>query len=417
MRIAILDSYFNWPPSGGGIRDIKEVASGLANNGYEPMLIIPENGYRGMVAGDFNFDFEIYKLKFNNFEFTGFNLYRQIKRLLSRLQPDVVLVGNGNLLKPYMILASRKYPVIVRIYAYEFLCPLYYGLLFKDSHVCDSNYILSPYKCLPCMFDREYITKLNFEALRSFSLFSPLYHRITKESLKIPRMFILTSDYMKKRFSEIIPIEKLKNIPSGVATDKFKPDGKIEKSNRGIKVIFFSGRANDPLKGLNTLINAANSLWKQRVDFRILVTRNKDLNINIEKHPYLIEENWKSEKEICTTYATSDLAVVPSLWAEPFGLAALEAMSSGIAVIASQTGGLTDFIEDGKTGILFPSGDHRALAAKINELLDDDEKRIKLGTKAREAILSRYDWSLIINEYISVIEQISCRASSHVAVS
>jgi len=400
MRIAILDSYFNWPPSGGGIRAIKEVASGLAKRGYEPILIIPEYESRGVVTGNLNF--EIQKIKFNKFDFTGFNLYRRIKSVLSRLQPDVVLVGNGNLLKPYMILASRKYPVIVRLYSYELLCPLYYGLLFKDSHVCDSNYILSPYKCIPCMFNKEYIAKLNFK--RSFPFLLPLYHRITKESLKIPEKFILTSDYMKRRFYEIIPIEKLEIIPSGVATDKFKPY-ESEKSNREIKHIFFPSRPDDPLKGLNTLINAANIIWKQRRDFRILVTGNT--NINIEKYPFLIQKSWKSENEICSTYATSDFAVVPSLWAEPFGLAALEAMSSGIAVIASQTGGLTEFIEDGKTGILVPPGDYKTLASKINELLDDDEKRIKLGTKAREAILHRYDWSLIINEYVTVIEQVS----------
>ena len=402
MRIAILDSYFNWPPSGGGIRDVKEVASGLAKKGYEPTLIIPEYGSRGMIA-DLNVDFEIQKLKFNKFDFTGFNLYRRVKSVLSRLQPDVVLVCNGNLLKPYMILASRKYPVIVRLYAYEFLCPLFYGLLFNDSHVCDSNYISSPHKCIPCMYNKKYITKLNFEAIRSCSFLLPLYHCITKESLKIPKKFILTSDYMKKRFSEIIPIEKIEIIPSGVATDKFKPR-ESEKSNREIKRIFFPSRPDDPLKGLNTLINAANILWKQRRDFRILVTGNT--NINIEKYPFLIQESWKSEDEICSTYATSDFAVVPSLWAEPFGLAALEAMSSGIAVIASQTGGLPDFIEDGKTGILVPPRDYEALASKMDELLDDEGYRLRLGIEARKHSL-QYSWHNIINEYVSVIEQVS----------
>ena len=404
MKIAILDSYFNWPPSGGGIRDIKEVASGLAEKGYEPTLIIPEYGSRGVVTDDLNF--KIQKIKFNMFDFTGFNLYRRIKSALSQIQPDLVLVGNGNLLKPYMILASRKYPVIVRLYAYEFLCPLYYGLLFKDSHVCSSNYISSPHKCIPCVFNKKYVSKLNFESLRSFSFLLPFYHCLVKESLKIPKKFVVTSDYMKRRFSEIIPVEKLGIIPSGVATDKFKPC-ESEKRNRAIKLIFFPSRPDDPLKGLNTLINAANILWKQRHDFRILITGNTDISTGIEKYSFLIQESWKSENEICSTYATSDLAVVPSLWAEPYGLAALEAMCSGIAVIASQTGGLTDFIEDGKTGILVPSGDYEALASKINELLDDEGKRIKLGTKARVAILHRYDWSHIINEYVTVIEQVS----------
>jgi glycosyltransferase involved in cell wall biosynthesis len=79
-------------------------------------------------------------------------------------------------------------------------------------------------------------------------------------------------------------------------------------------------------------------------------------------------------------------------------------MSSGVAVITSRTGGLTDFIEDGKTGIFVPPGDHEALASKINELLNDDEYRLRLGVEARKKVLIRYSWSQIVNEYISVIK-------------
>ena len=403
MKIAIIDN-FHWPPVGGGTRAIKEVANGFVERDYETTLITPNYGFRGKIlhADDHELKFKIHKLDFNKFNFNGFYLYKKIKSTLMKLAPDAVLIGNANLFKPYMILASRDYPTVVRLYAYELLCPLYYGLLFKNNRICEHNFISSPHKCIPCMFNKKYIAKLNFEALRSFSFLLPLYRSIAKESLKYPEKFIITSTYMKKRFSEVIPTKKLKIIPHGVATDKFKPYDS-EKSNREFKLIFAPGRADDPIKGLDTLLEAANILWKHRRDFRILITSYA--NTSIIKYPFLIQEGWKSGNEIYSTYATSDLVVVPSIWAEPFGLAALEAMSSGVAVIASRTGGLTDFIEDGKTGILVPPGDHEALASKINELLDNDECRLKLGTEARKHAL-QYSWSKVINEYIYVIEKV-----------
>ena len=71
--------------------------------------------------------------------------------------------------------------------------------------------------------------------------------------------------------------------------------------------------------------------------------------------------------------------VVPSIWAEPFGLVALESAAAGKAVLASATGGLTDIVADGETGLLVPPGDRRALAAAIERLREDAGLRARLG--------------------------------------
>jgi glycosyltransferase involved in cell wall biosynthesis len=58
--------------------------------------------------------------------------------------------------------------------------------------------------------------------------------------------------------------------------------------------------------------------------------------------------------------------VAPSLWAEPFGLVALEAIVRGIPVIASANGGLGETVENGVTGLLFPNGDEEALLQQLH---------------------------------------------------
>jgi glycosyltransferase involved in cell wall biosynthesis len=59
------------------------------------------------------------------------------------------------------------------------------------------------------------------------------------------------------------------------------------------------------------------------------------------------------------------------MWPEAFGMSALEALAAGCAVVASQTGGLSDIIHHGRTGLLVPPGDPAALATAVNTLLAD----------------------------------------------
>ena len=70
---------------------------------------------------------------------------------------------------------------------------------------------------------------------------------------------------------------------------------------------------------------------------------------------------WLSPEEVQSELAEAWACVVPSVWAEPQGLVALEAILRGVPVIASATGGLAEIVEDKRSGLLFPNGDERAL--------------------------------------------------------
>ncbi len=90
--------------------------------------------------------------------------------------------------------------------------------------------------------------------------------------------------------------------------------------------------------------------------------------------------------------AGADLCVVPSVWQEAFGLAALEPMACGVAVIATSVGGIPEIIVDGETGRLVAPGKEDELAAAMRELLAAPAERARLGrngqTRAR-AVFSR----------------------------
>ncbi len=79
----------------------------------------------------------------------------------------------------------------------------------------------------------------------------------------------------------------------------------------------------------------------------------------------------------------SDCLICPSVWAEAVGLVNLEAMASGLPVIASRIGGIPEYVEDGRTGFLFAPGDHRELVGCLNRLLSDQPGRQAMSQNAR----------------------------------
>ncbi|KAJ6913269.1 hypothetical protein NC651_015700 [Populus alba x Populus x berolinensis] len=98
-------------------------------------------------------------------------------------------------------------------------------------------------------------------------------------------------------------------------------------------------------------------------------------------------------EELSQAYASGDVFVMPSE-SETLGLVVLEAMSSGIPVVAARAGGIPDIIppeQDGKTGFLFNPGDLDDCLSKLEPLLDNQELRETMGKAARHD-MEKYDW-------------------------
>jgi N-acetyl-alpha-D-glucosaminyl L-malate synthase BshA len=99
--------------------------------------------------------------------------------------------------------------------------------------------------------------------------------------------------------------------------------------------------------------------------------------------------------------AGADLFLLPSE-TESFGLAALEALSCEVPVIATNVGGLPEVVDHGKTGYLFPVGDIDAMAAAAVELLEDDARRTEFGREARRQAVERFNEDAIVERYRDV---------------
>ena len=101
-----------------------------------------------------------------------------------------------------------------------------------------------------------------------------------------------------------------------------------------------------------------------------------------------------SDDELARLYGEAQVAVVPSLY-EGFSLPAIEAMSCGVAVVATTGGALPEVVgTDGETGLLVPPDDPGALAGAIARLLDDPALRARLGAAGRRRVMSRFTWQV-----------------------
>src|SRR5690606_9136725 len=98
-----------------------------------------------------------------------------------------------------------------------------------------------------------------------------------------------------------------------------------------------------------------------------------------------ILRNW-DHGAVMAAWRRAAIGLGPSVWHEPFGIVAPEAMAAATPVIASRIGGLVDVVDDGRTGLLVPPGDAAALAAAMRRLTGAPDERRRMGAAGRERV-------------------------------
>ncbi len=112
------------------------------------------------------------------------------------------------------------------------------------------------------------------------------------------------------------------------------------------------------------------------------------------------------QDDVESLLAIADLFLLPSE-EEAFGLAALEAMSCGVPVIATTVGGVPEVVEDGKCGFLLSPGDIDGMARACLTLLNEPSRHAEFRRAARGRAVSLFDTSLIVPQYESYYQQIA----------
>ena len=202
--------------------------------------------------------------------------------------------------------------------------------------------------------------------------------------------------------------KKIRIINNGIDTEKFNT--RI-KSNLNIKegpVIGIIARLFD-VKGHEFLIRAMELVLKNYPQAQLLIVGEGKMKAQLVR---LIEELGINKNvifipEIADTreaLSVMDIFVMPSLQ-EGLGLALMEAMSMGIAVIGSDVGGIKTLIQDKQNGLLVKPSDYQALSEAIILLLSDEKLRESLGTQARKFIALNFSQEKMVHETLEVYSE------------
>jgi glycosyltransferase involved in cell wall biosynthesis len=252
---------------------------------------------------------------------------------------------------------------------------------------------------------------------------------IENEIIKKSSTIISLSETEKQNLNRFYgcPIEKITVIPGGVNLKQFRPVEK-EKARRITNflkndfIVLFVGRL-EWRKGIGTLISATRLLKGEIPNLKTIIVGGKiygkQKNIKDFKEYQRLSEKTKEEgvKDMVQFigrvdegrlpffYSAADVFVIPSYY-EPFGLVTLEGMASKIPVVASNVGGLSTTIKDGKTGLLFEPRNALDLKEKILLLYKSKEFVYNLVENGYNEIIKHYSWKNIASKVDEVYKSL-----------
>jgi glycosyltransferase involved in cell wall biosynthesis len=203
----------------------------------------------------------------------------------------------------------------------------------------------------------------------------------------------------------------VRNLGLGVDVDRFSPPEPAHE--RTILRIGYVGRI-EARKGVHVLVDAVARVPNAELE---LVGDGPDrAAVEAQIHRLGLAERvlvtgYAPQDELPARYPTFDVVVVPSLetpgWIEQFGRVAVEAMASGVAVVASRSGSLSEVVGDG--GLLVPPGEVTALTDALCRLAGDPTTRRRLGAAGR-ARAQRWSWTSIAERQVALYREMAARA-------
>ena len=241
------------------------------------------------------------------------------------------------------------------------------------------------------------------------SLNKGIFKRMKIRCLKRAKKVTVVSDHLRKRVIELVPEIEPDVISMGVDISKFGKQHFVPdyfgQGNK--KVVLFVGRLAE-IKGVTYLLEAMKS-----IDALLVIVGDGPLRADLEAQAIAIKDKVvflgaKTHEELKTLYASADIFVAPSVTAkdggqEGLGLVILEALASGLPVVASRSGGIVQLIKDGINGFLCDEKNVEQMISCINSMIDDEKIYYQFAENSNKSIRN-YDYSITGEKYIEILK-------------
>ena len=233
--------------------------------------------------------------------------------------------------------------------------------------------------------------------------------------------FVFCSSFLQSEARAFgVPLTNSKVIPNGADEELFFPASrkKMPANETSSPVVLFVGRL-VPEKGAHLFLAAMKSLQAKgiRVLGKLIGSTSfggsgksnyfdqlkRDKPTNVEFGEYV------SGRQLADQYRHASLFCCPSIWNEPFGMVNVEAMATGLPVVASAVGGIPEIFERGGA-LLVPANCPEELANAIELLVTDASRHAQLSQEALRSFQTRYRWQGIRSQYRALLDSVGCAA-------
>jgi glycosyltransferase involved in cell wall biosynthesis len=267
-------------------------------------------------------------------------------------------------------------------------------------------------------------------------------------------LIITCSDYITQPIRKCFPGigSKCHTVHDGVDINRFCPASDDSAPSDAPKRLLYVGRLS-PEKGIDVLIRAFKILAESRPALRLdlVGSTNRGLYIylcpdlkdpaiaNLVKafygtrlsdmlrkqltqggHSYLdalailtggderiVFHGGVSHKETVEFYRRAAMLVFPSVWQEPSGFPTFEAQACGTPVVSTFSGGIPEYVENGRTGILVARGKARELALAMEQVLDNRDLARAMGEAGRRRAIEHFSFNVVSRRLVDLIESLS----------
>lgn len=236
------------------------------------------------------------------------------------------------------------------------------------------------------------------------SLNKGVFKKLKIRCLKKAGQVTVVSEHLKSQIQKLLPDTDPHVISMGVDSSRFGKQYRVlDYFGQGEKkVVLFVGRLAEK-KGVTYLIEAM-----KEIDAVLIIVGEGPLAVELINQAAGMEEKVtflgaKTHEELKVIYASSDIFVAPSITAENgdqegVPTAIMEAIASGLSVVASNSGGISSLIKNDVNGLLIREKDVLGLRNSINKLIKDSDLMDHFR-KENEIIVSRYGYDVIAEKY------------------
>jgi glycosyltransferase involved in cell wall biosynthesis len=307
------------------------------------------------------------------------HVYTFVKGVLKRERPEVVHVHNFKGLSASVFSAANDLgiPTVYTVHDYDLICPKT-TMLTRTNAACVNPHSL-------CRIYRRFAKRIDLTAI------------------------IAPSDFVLKTLSSfgLFPDVPKTKLPLGI--EECEP---VARVSDGMFDILYVGRLGKH-KGVHSLIEAVKDVDLGSARLHIAGQGSDRASLERVAHDdgRIVIYGFLAPDKLRELYSIADVAVVPSIYNEPFGLVIPEYYQHGIPVLGSRAGALPELITDGYNGFLFQPGDAAALAALLRTLSSDSRLLSELSTNARRSS-SAFDLRVHLRKLEAIYAEVASRRAS-----